>query len=297
MPLNGPGNYRVEDNKVFTRAIEINAVHHCNLSCRGCSHSAPISSKKINDPKTIKEDLTYLAKYLKCETVRIVGGEPLLHPKLDELLKVIKQSNICENICLVTNGILLDKINNDALLNIDKIEISLYPIQQEIINKINQEAIKLKNAGKKVTILEYSSFREAISRLKTDDKNIINRIYDTCQIAHFLRCITIENGRLYRCPQSMIYEEKTGDKKDSIEIKSINNINNLLKFLENNNALNSCASCLGSIGQAFLHEQINKNKWEEALPEKTEEAIYNIYLNKLIEDARFETGCMNRKKL
>ena len=34
LPLNGPGNYRVRDNIIYTRAIEINAVRHCNLSCR-----------------------------------------------------------------------------------------------------------------------------------------------------------------------------------------------------------------------------------------------------------------------
>ncbi len=297
MGLNGPGNYRVEDNKVFTRAIEINAVRHCNLSCRSCSHSAPIAEKKINNAKKILEDLSKLSNYLKCETVRVVGGEPLLHPELCKVLKAIKDSKICENICLVTNGTLLDKLDDECLLNIEKIEISLYPLQNKVTNKIQKQAEEIRNKGKKVTILEYSSFREAISREKSNDKNIVNKIYDTCQIAHFLRCITIENGRLYRCPQSMIYEEKTGDKKDSIEIKSINNINYLLKFLENNNALNSCASCLGSVGKAFSHEQINKNKWEEALPEKPEEAIDNFYLNRLIEDARFETGCMSRKKL
>ena len=107
MPLTGLSNYRVRENTIYTQILEINAVRHCNLSCRSCSHSSPIAEKENIDPSVVGKDLRSLSRFLKCQVVRILGGEPLLHPSLKELLKEVKCSNISANICLVTNGILL----------------------------------------------------------------------------------------------------------------------------------------------------------------------------------------------
>ena len=115
LPLNGPSNYRICENKVLTRAIEVNAVTQCNLSCKGCSHCSPIAENKIYNPAQLKRDLMILSKFLKTEFVRVVGGEPLLHPELSIFLKNIKESKISEKTCLVTNGLLLDKINEECL--------------------------------------------------------------------------------------------------------------------------------------------------------------------------------------
>ena len=57
LPLNGPGIYRVRDNLVCTNAIEINAVRQCNLSCRSCSHSAPLAERKVMSIEQVIKDL------------------------------------------------------------------------------------------------------------------------------------------------------------------------------------------------------------------------------------------------
>ena len=140
LPLNGFSNYRVIDDKIITKAVEINAVRHCNLSCRSCSHSAPISSKQIYDSEILERDLKSISKYLHCDYVRLLGGEPLLHPNLLDILKIIKKSEISEKTCLVTNGLLLSKLTDEMLQFIDKIEISLYPLPEIVCNKIKQFA-------------------------------------------------------------------------------------------------------------------------------------------------------------
>ena len=297
LQLNGPGNYKVEDNTIYTRAIEINAVKHCNLSCRGCSHSSPLSPKQISDISIVKRDLEKLSKFMKCETIRVVGGEPLLHPEFNKLIKVIKESNICKNICLVTNGTLLHTLDDEALSNIEKIEISLYPLQETLVEKIKEEALKISKKGIKVRILEYSTFREAVSKEKTESEDLVKNIYETCQIAHFLRCITVDNGRVFRCPQSMVFSSEYNKYKDTCKIDELENINQLLEFLENNNPIEACYYCLGSIGNAFKHEQLNRNNWQDKLPNKPDDAIDNAYLSELLKDARQSSKCMERKYL
>lgn len=96
LPLNGPDNYRVNNSIVYTRAIEINAVRQCNLSCRSCSHSSPIAPCNEYNPEDIERDLLKISQYLHSEFVRLLGGEPLLHSNLLEVLKVIKKTNISE---------------------------------------------------------------------------------------------------------------------------------------------------------------------------------------------------------
>lgn len=295
--LNGPGNYRVKNNCIYTRAIEINATRHCNLSCKSCSHSSPIANKSIYDARNIREDLSYLSKYIKCEIIRIVGGEPLLHPEFKEIIKAIRDSQICEKICLVTNGTLLHLMDKEVLSMVNKIEISLYPLQTKVTDNICNVAKELSNMGIEVNILEYKTFREAISKTSSKSNDVIQKIYDTCQIAHFWRCITVDNGMLYRCPQSMIFSEEKNNYEDAIKIRDVLQMNQLLKFLENNTPLNACYSCLGSVGKSFNHTQTRKEDWEKELPQIPEEAIDNEYMEKLQSYAHLSGKCMIRKKI
>lgn len=297
LPLNGPNNYRVEDNKVITRAIEVNAVRHCNLSCKGCSHCSPISNKKIYNIENLKNDLVKLSEFLKSEFIRVVGGEPLLYPNLNELFKVIKTSNISEKTCLVTNGILLDKITDDNLQYIDKIEISLYPISNTLIERIKENATKLSKKGIKVRLLEYTDFRESIVQEESSNSSLIQTIYNTCQIAHNWRCITIDNNRIFRCPQSMIFSEKNNQYDDSILISEIKDFNELLCFLENNNYLQSCSNCLGSVGKKFEHEQIKRNEWENNIPITLESGVDMEYVKTLSKNLVYKSDCMKRNNL
>ncbi len=297
LPLNGPNNYRVLNNIVYTRAIEINAVRHCNLSCRSCSHSSPIASCSEYDFKDIEKDLSKLSQYLHSEFVRLLGGEPLLHSNFLEVLKAIKQTNISDKICLVTNGLLLDNISDEMLKYIDKIEISIYPLNKNLLQKIKNNALKLPEKGVKVRILEYSNFRESISQHSTDNQELKQLIYETCQVAHNWRCITVDNGRIYRCPQSMIYSEKNNNLSDSICISELSNIYDLLTFLENNNYLNSCSCCFGSVGKKINHQQIKRDEWINILPETIESGIDEEYARTLVKKMDFKSDCMKRKNL
>lgn len=298
LPLNGPGNYRVRDGVVWTRAVEINAVRHCNLSCRGCSHSAPLETPYILQPEEIFNSLTELSKFLKAETVRIVGGEPLLHPDLQSLFCAVRKAGIAEKICIITNGILLDQLDETILSEMDEIHISLYPISTQLVNRIYKNAERISKICK-VKILKYYSFRESIARSPISDQGLCENIYETCQIAHFWRCITIDQGFLYRCPQSMVLMRRQRLKEtvdDRLEINAINGIRDILNYLENNNPLTSCAWCLGSVGSRFMHEQIHKNSWENLLPENAETAIDYEFMKCLQKNARSDNYCMKVDK-
>lgn len=295
LPLNGPGNYRVKDGVIWTRAIEINAVRQCNLSCRGCSHSSPLEEYSVLQPKEIKSSLRELSRFLRAETIRIVGGEPLLHPDLSSLLCAVRESGIAERVCLVTNGILLDQIDKEILSCFDEIQISLYPLSEQIVSQIYKNIEIANVACKKVKVLRYSSFREAITSGLTENQTLCKRIYETCQIAHYWRCITVDQGFLYKCPQSMILMKKQNLKEemnDRLEIKIIKKIEDVICFLEKNNPLKACAKCLGSVGSVFEHEQVHKDLWVSQLPTIPEEGVDYEFMDELEKNARADNDCM-----
>ncbi len=106
--------------KYITRAIisqtslkyfELHIVDHCNLKCKGCTHFANISGQYFIDGRILEYRLLRLNYiFAKINKVRILGGEPLLHPDIANILKVVRKSLPYCDLELVTNGLLLDKM-------------------------------------------------------------------------------------------------------------------------------------------------------------------------------------------
>jgi len=89
----------------------LNILDHCNLKCKGCDHFASIAEKRFVSLYDIKKDLVQMSKILKGEfpCIGVMGGEPLLHPQLNEILIATRLAFPKTLIHLVTNGILLLK--------------------------------------------------------------------------------------------------------------------------------------------------------------------------------------------
>jgi len=89
----------------------LNIVDHCNLGCKGCDHFAPIAQERFVSFENIQRDLERMS-YLtggNVTRISIMGGEPLLHPHLKEIIVETRKHFPSTLIRLVTNGILLLK--------------------------------------------------------------------------------------------------------------------------------------------------------------------------------------------
>ncbi|HEY3952561.1 MAG TPA: hypothetical protein VGM53_04240, partial [Streptosporangiaceae bacterium] len=84
--------YRLKDGRVFNRAFVVNVTEHCNLRCRSCAHLSPVLPKHFVDPGSLCSDLTALSKSYRVNVLKILGGEPLLHPDLPEVLLAARES-------------------------------------------------------------------------------------------------------------------------------------------------------------------------------------------------------------
>ena len=292
--------YRVENGIIESQACEINIVDHCNYSCRACSHLSPISENKFVNLDHLDNDLNILSRYYRVEVMRLVGGEPLLHPELLEIIRIVRESNISKQIHIITNGSFLDKMPIKFWDAIDKVNVSVYGRKSDI--KLNSIIKHDNRFNSKVSFIKFQNFRESYSELGTINKRTISRIYKTCQIAHIWRCHTLANGILYRCPQSyylplFINNPKLTNCHDGIKIKESHDfVKQLIFFFENPDPLSSCSFCLGSVGKIIQHEQIPRSTWRNYQMKPSEDMVDWAFLKRLEVDPDAYNNCYEKRK-
>ena len=94
----------------------------CNLSCSYCCRECSPKKGHYLDVKVIDELLNGALR-LGAKTIAVSGGEPLLHPELNEIVSLTHNYG-CAN-TILTNGVLLPKITKEVVRLFDNIQISL----------------------------------------------------------------------------------------------------------------------------------------------------------------------------
>ena len=183
------------DKHHFT--LEYHLVDSCNLNCAGCSHYSSLVDKSTY--RTLEEiinDLTLLKNKVGdnlCH-LRLLGGEPLLHPQISECLNEIRKLFPKTNICLVTNGLLLKSMKQDFFdvcveSNI-RIRITDYGIIDltATINNLKERGI-FADRYKTTNLWDYQRIR--LTEGKID-------CFTKCRLKNI--CNNYRNGKIYLCP-------------------------------------------------------------------------------------------------
>jgi MoaA/NifB/PqqE/SkfB family radical SAM enzyme len=131
-------------------------IRRCNLACTYCNEYDDFSKPVPLD--TMVHRLELLGR-LKTGVITISGGEPLLHPQLDEIIRSIRQNATLSG--LITNGYLLtaERVQrlNDA--GLDYLQISIDNVKPDEVSKKS-----LKVLDKKLQILsEHADFHVNIN--------------------------------------------------------------------------------------------------------------------------------------
>ena len=77
----------------------------CDITCDACFHKNDPSSQKSLDQ--IHHELKTLLRLRKCDAMLIAGGEPLTHPEIIEITKMVKSFHVKP--VLITNGVGLSR--------------------------------------------------------------------------------------------------------------------------------------------------------------------------------------------
>ena len=115
--------------------VVIDLTNRCNNNCIGCWTRSPLLREKQPDMSWISEEIPFDSVIhllndlhdLGTRRVRFTGGgDPLIHPRLDEILRACKQRNLIT--CITTNGTLITEKRAElfAELPIDELAVSIW---------------------------------------------------------------------------------------------------------------------------------------------------------------------------
>ena len=247
--------------------FEVHLTDHCNLNCKGCGHFSPLIKEGFAEVESFKKDIIRLSSVFnkQAEHIFLMGGEPLLHPNVSEFLKISREFFPETRLVLITNGLLLNKMNESFWQTCKEydIEISVtkYPVN------IDYDKLKKLADSKSVNLTFFGDFHgteTSFYNISIDfsGKNDREKAFNHCQWAN--DCVQLSKGRLFTCVTPAYYEffaeyfgkENLVTKKDSIDIYT-NDKEEILTFLSK--SIPFCKFC--DMGR---HEY---RKWEQSKKE------------------------------
>ncbi len=95
----------------FAMVLQLEPLHTCNLTCTGCGRIREYSTS-LKDMMSL-EDCLHSADECDAPMVSICGGEPLIYPKIEELVQGLREQ--ARIIYLCTNGVFMRKKMKDHL--------------------------------------------------------------------------------------------------------------------------------------------------------------------------------------
>ena len=229
-------------------------VYNCNLNCARCDHFAPIAKPYQVPFEVIKKDFKQLSKIINKEgelkVLWIIGGEPLLHENLPEVLKAAREYFPKTKIELTTNGFLIDKQEDifweTCSNNNIKIIIENYIYNEKNIdfNKICEKLKKfhcdLKVNGPKYQFKPMDLTKEISHDAQNRYKSCFPKLWPILDNGKFYSCSVI-NGVDKFFNKEFPSHAIPVDKGDVLDIYKIKSIDELIAFYEKPKAF--CAHC------------------------------------------------------
>lgn len=154
-----PGGKRTKLSDVLPLAapflVQIFPIYACNFRCNYCIFQIDkakrhfISDKIAMDFNLYKKCVDDMAKsWPKVKLVRFVGiGEPLLHPKIAEMVKYTVSKNVAHTVEIITNASLLTRKMSDSLIaaGLSRLVVSLQGTTKEKYRDISRVDIDFGN--------------------------------------------------------------------------------------------------------------------------------------------------------
>jgi MoaA/NifB/PqqE/SkfB family radical SAM enzyme len=195
---------------------QIIPIRRCNLSCVYCNEY-----DKASEPTPVEEMARRIDRLAALGTLAITfsGGEPLLHPELETLVKRIRHHDIIAT--LITNGYLLtaERIKRLNRAGLDYLQISIDNVEPDDVSKKS-----LKVLDQKLRLLaEFAEFDVTINSVlgssirRPEDALIIARRVDELGFKGTVGVIHDHSGQLQPLnePQRRVYDEILNSRRKS----------------------------------------------------------------------------------
>ena len=201
LPLIGCNEFGLIDRG--TNVLEVKPVTGCNLGCIFCSISEGPNNKRdlLVELDYLLREFSALASIKKLPVEANIGpqGEPLLYPKIVELVRGLKSVENVEVVSINTNGLLLSESLIDSLheAGLSRINLSLHSLDEEKASRLSGSSYDVPRIKKLVkycegkidvmlTPLFIPSINEDLDDLFLFAKTINNKVFPVLGVQNFL---------------------------------------------------------------------------------------------------------------
>lgn len=184
----------------------------CNLACRHCwiepNYQADNKNGKFIKLEYVKKAIKE-AKPLGLSSVKLTGGEPMLHPCFREIVDHIESQNI--GMIMETNGILIDDKMAAYLRSkphFNFISVSLDGAKPETHDKLRGVKGSFEQAVAGIKALAKAGFHPQL--ICTLHKGNIAELEDVVKLAQKLGCGSVKFNHVQRMGRGSSFAEKSG---------------------------------------------------------------------------------------
>lgn len=219
---------------------EVHLAEHCNLNCKGCDNFSPLAKKEFLNIVEYERDVKRLSFLFggKMKEIVLLGGEPLLHPKIEVFLRITREYFPVGKIRIITNGLLLPKMKETFWKSCRKYSIEIVPTKYPI--KFDYDFVEKMARSNGV---KYHYFNPGVVKtlkkmcMDVTGKQSICHNFVNCHRAN--KCITLKHGKLYTCsaaPHASILNDYFNlgmelHENDGIDIYQAKDRKEIMRFL------------------------------------------------------------------
>lgn len=260
------------------KRLDVNIAYACNIKCSGCISLSDFPRKGVEPVEEIQTWLEYWHNYLDIDVIVLFGGEPLIHPDLLEICKVIRKYYPTSIIRLITNGYLLDNFEPDSWFQFSpfEVQVSIHRLDHEaIINEKIKKILKTKtgwvtstsslNKHQQIKFdkdnfsIYKSKFRNFVAPYGLDNNTLVPLKSDPNQ-AHRIcgspDTPVLYKGKLYKCPPVANLIDYTGENWNNY--KSCESVDELTTFVSKIGCPELVCSQCPDQSTALMFDHFNK---------------------------------------
>lgn len=258
-----------EDGRVAVESVELHVIEHCNLRCAQCCNVSPYLADRALSVEAVRATCTRLRSALRPDVLKIMGGEPLLHPDIGGVLRAARESEVAPRVRLFTNGLFLRSMSDEAFAALDELTVSRYasaPVKDDVIAETAERARRFDVVLNVKDVASFSTVLVAEPRSADE----IRATYDACWLRH--RCLVVRGGAFYKCTRAAYHADfhrrvaiagaddapERTQSSLGIPLDAADFAERVAAHLSSPEPLASCTHCLGSTGPLAPHVQLRK---------------------------------------
>lgn len=237
--------------------IDWNIAESCNMVCVSCSHAAPVAAPHFLSLETIERDLLALKPILRCHANQLVGGEPLLHKDIVEIMRLMKRIRMDAATVVITNATLLPRMAEEFWQELEYLSISVYPTLAPECLELAREKQKEYQFGLGERV--FTEFHRQFRKEPNDGSH-----FATC---HWKSdCYTVHEGHFYLCPQSAMFPKRfmvgVAENADGLPLLGITE-ESLNRFIHRTEPLAACRICMANEMKPAPWREAPRKEWLE----------------------------------